>query len=126
MATAEDLIVSGTAALRDGTERAAISRLLEATARHPEDARLWQVLGLLYRSLEDLGPAVDALAHAAQLDAGSSRIAHAHARAAMESGAPSLALLERALGLAPNDGDLLLSWSAAMLAEGRLPAAIHS
>jgi len=126
LATVEDLIATGTAALRDGTEGASIPHLREATARHPDDARLWQVLGLLYRNLEDLRPAVDALARAARLDPGSGRIAHAHARATMESGAPALALFDRARALTPNDGDLLLSWSAAMLAEGRLSAAIES
>lgn len=62
---------------------------------------------------------------AARLDPNSARIAHGHARVAMEAGLPSLSLFDRAVRLAPNDGELLISRSAALLAEGQADTAIQ-
>lgn len=93
-------------------------------ANHPGDARMWQVLGLAHRKLDDLAPAVEALARAAALAPGDALIAHSVARATMEAGLPAASLFDRALGLAPSDASVLLGRAAAQFAEGAITAAI--
>ena len=109
---------AGLAALDAGTELATLPLLDAARAFHPRDARLWQVTGLLYRSLEDLAPAVGAFEKAAALAPGDALIAHGHARATMEAGLPAVFLFERAHRLAPRDGAVILGLAAAQAAEG--------
>jgi tetratricopeptide (TPR) repeat protein len=113
------------AALGDGSEEAALPVVAAAARAHPGEATVWQVLGLLYRALEDSGPAMAAFETAARLNPSSARIAHGHARVAMEAGRPSLSLYDRAVRLAPNDGELLISRSAALLAEGQADTAVQ-
>ena len=96
---------AGLGALKSGREEEALALLERARARHPRDARLWQVSALLYRSLDDLGPAVSHFAKAASLSPNDPLIAHGHARAAMEAGWPAIALFERAHRLAPLGAD---------------------
>jgi tetratricopeptide (TPR) repeat protein len=119
------VIAEAMAALARGSEAAAVPTVAAAAEAHPDHAAIWQMLGLLYRSLEDLAPAVTAFETAARLDPASARIAHGHARVLMEAGLPSLSLFDRAVRLAPNDGDLLISRSAALLAEGQANKAIQ-
>jgi tetratricopeptide (TPR) repeat protein len=114
---------AGLAALKAGTELATLPLLDAARAFHPRDPRLWQVTGLLYRSLDDLAPAVAALEKAAALAPDDGLIAHGHARAAMEAGLPAVYLFERAHRVAPLDGAVLLGLAAALNAEaGPAPA----
>ena len=113
------------AALGDGSEAAALPVVTAAARAHPGEAALWQVLGLLHRALEDMGPAMAAFQTAARLSPNAARIAHGHARVTMEAGLPSLPLFDRAVGLAPNDGDVLISRSAALLAENQADTAIR-
>jgi Tfp pilus assembly protein PilF len=115
---------AGLAALKGGTELATLPLLDAARAFHPRDARLWQVTGLLYRSLEDLAPAVAAFEKAVVLAPKDALIAHGHARAALEAGIPAVYLFERARRLAPLDGALLLGLAAANSAQGTPEAAI--
>jgi tetratricopeptide (TPR) repeat protein len=124
VASIDDLILEGNAALANGKEAEVLPRLEEAARQFPQDARVRQILSLLHRSLDQLDLAGLEIARAAALDPSGARIAHAQARIAMEAGLPSLDLYARAYGLAPNDGDLLISRSAAMLAEGQLSQAI--
>lgn len=116
---------AGLAALNAGTEMMALPLLDAARAFHPRDARLWQVTGLLYRSLEDLAPAVAALEKAAALAPEDGLIAHGYARAAMEAGLPAVYLFERAHRIAPLDGAVLLGLAAARTAEYGPEAAIE-
>jgi len=109
---------AGLAALDAGRELATLPLLDAARAFHPRDARLWQVTGLLHRSLEDLAPAVGALEKAAVLAPNDALIAHGHARAALEAGLPAVYLFERAHRLGPRDGAVLLGLAAAYSAEG--------
>ncbi|MEO5611853.1 MAG: putative 2OG-Fe(II) oxygenase [Sphingomicrobium sp.] len=113
------------AALGDGSEAAALPVVTAAARAHPGEAALWQVLGLLHRELEDMGPAMAAFETAARLSPTGARIAHGHARVTLEAGLPSLGLFERAVRLAPNDGDVLISRSAALLAENQADTAIQ-
>ncbi len=115
---------AGLAALTGGTELATLPLLDAARAFHPRDARLWQVTGLLYRSIEDLAPAVAALEKAAVLAPADALIAHGHARAALEAGIPAVYLFERAHRLAPQDGAVLLGLAAAHSAQGQDEAAL--
>jgi tetratricopeptide (TPR) repeat protein len=116
---------AGLAALKAGTELAALPLLDAARAFHPRDARLWQVTGLLHRSLDDLAAAVSALEQAAALAPNDALIAHGHARAALEAGLPAVYLFERAHWLAPLDGAVLLGLAAATSAEIGPSAAIE-
>jgi Tfp pilus assembly protein PilF len=115
---------AGLAALKAGTELATLPLLDAARAFHPHDARLWQVTGLLYRSLEDMAPAIGAFEKAAILAPKDALIAHGHARAALEAGIPAVYLFERARRLAPLDGALLLGLAAANSAQGTPETAI--
>jgi tetratricopeptide (TPR) repeat protein len=115
---------AGIAALDAGRQVATLPLLDAARAFHPRDARLWQVTGLLHRSLEDLAPAVGAFEKAAALAPNDALIAHGHARAALEAGLPAVYLFERAHRLAPRDGAVLLGLAAAYSAQGMPEAAL--
>jgi tetratricopeptide (TPR) repeat protein len=115
---------AGLAALDAGTELQALPLLDAARAFHPRDPRLWQVTGGLYRSLEDLAPAVAAFEKAAALAPENAPIAHGYARAAMEAGLPAVYLFERARRLAPFDGPVLLGLAASLSAQEGAAAAI--
>jgi len=118
------VFAAGARAVKSGLEAEALPLLERAAARHPGDARVWQVLGLANRKLEELKAAVAAFEKAAALAPGDALIAHSLARSAMEAGLPATALYERALALAPIDGAVLLGRAAAQLAEGRIGEAI--
>ena len=114
----------GVRAVKEGLEAEALPILDEAAARHPGDARMWQVLALAHRQREDLAPAIAAFAKAAALAPGDALIAHSLARASLEAGLPASDLFERALRLAPGDDWIKLGWLAAQYAEGRLDEAM--
>ncbi|HEY5723354.1 MAG TPA: putative 2OG-Fe(II) oxygenase [Allosphingosinicella sp.] len=116
---------AGLGALKSGREVEALALLERARARHPRDARLWQVAALLHRSLDDLGPAVSHFEKAARLSPLDPLIAHGHARAALEAGRPAAALFEHAHRLAPLDGSVLLGLAAARFAENGPEAALE-
>lgn len=115
----QDAVDVGLAALSNGHEAEALPVVAAAARLYSKIPQLWQVLGLLHRALGDLRPALRALATAARLAPADARIAHAHARAVMEAGLPSLALFDKAWALSPSDGELIISRTAAQLAEGR-------
>jgi len=116
-ADADSAAAAALGALRAGREEEGLALLEQARAHHPNDARLWQIGGLLHRKLDDLEPAVAAFAKAAVLAPGNALIAHGHARAALEAGLPAIDLFERARALAPSDGSVLLGLAAARFAE---------
>lgn len=115
---------AGLDALRDGREAEVLPRLDRVAAAHPGHARLHQVIGLLRRELDQLKPALAAFERAAALAPGDARIAHGHARTALEAGLPAKAMFDRAASLAPRDGEVLLGRSAAQFAEGGPEAAL--
>ena len=122
--SADSVFRAAVTAVREGLAAAALPLARAGTERHPGDARMWQVLGLAHRKLDELAPAVEALTRAAALAPGDALIAHSVARAAMEAGLPAAALFERALALAPTDASVLLGRAAALFAEGDVEAAI--
>jgi tetratricopeptide (TPR) repeat protein len=121
---ADAVFAAGARAVKAGLAADALPLLEQAVLRHPGDARLWQILGLANRRLEDLAPAMAAFEKAAALAPGDPLIVHSLARSTMEAGLPAAALFERAHALAPNDGSVLLGRAAAQLAEGRIDLAI--
>jgi cytochrome c-type biogenesis protein CcmH/NrfG len=86
--------------------------------RHPNNARIWQLLGLAYRKEQDSEAALATMARAAALLPQDIRIANGHATTAFEAGIPSTSLFEKARRLSPGDPELLLSNAAALVAEG--------
>ena len=121
----EQLFRAVVLANRAGLEAEALPLARAGAERHPADPRMWQMLGLVQRRLDDLAEAVPALARAAALAPDDVLIAHSHARATLEAGLPAVALFERAHLLAPTDASILLGRVAAQFAEGRLDEAIE-
>ena len=93
-------------------------------ARFPGDARMWQMLALAHRRLEDLAPAMEEIARAAALAPADPLIAHTRARIALEAGCDSASLFAVARRLAPDDMSILLGHVAACFGEGRIEEAI--
>lgn len=116
---ADAMLRAGAAALQTGAYAEAVAPVENALRTHSDNARLWHLLGLLYRSLEDLAASTDAFAKAVELAPGDPMIAHAHACVAYEAGLPAASLFERARRLAPADRSILLQGTASQLAENR-------
>ena len=106
------------AALADGEEEKALSMLRDA-AEAAASARLWQWTGLLERSIDQHEQALASFCKAAELDPRDASIAHGLARVALEAGLPAAEWFAVALRLAPTDGEVLLGYAAAMVADGR-------
>ncbi|MEI9850440.1 MAG: hypothetical protein WDN24_05770 [Sphingomonas sp.] len=85
---ADGLFRAAAAALREGREAQVLEALAAGTRSHPRDSRLWQLLGLALRNLEDLAPAIRALDRAVALAPADALVAHTRARAALEPGFP--------------------------------------
>ena len=105
-------------AMNSGFSAQAEPVLAAAVGRSPQDARLWQFLGLLRRELQDSAAAHEAFAEAARLAPADPLIAHSHARTALEAGFPAIPLFNRARQLAPGDGSVALGRAAALYANG--------
>jgi tetratricopeptide (TPR) repeat protein len=105
-------------------EDEALPAVRAALLRHPANAQLWQMLGLLHRALDRLDEAIPALDKAALLAPRDARIAHARARAHLEAGQPSVALFDQALKLAPKDEGVRLGRIESASAEAGIDAAI--
>jgi tetratricopeptide (TPR) repeat protein len=122
---ADAVFAVGAKAVKSGLSAEALPLLERARERHPRDARIWQVLGLANRRLDDLGAAVAAFEKAAALAPNDALIAHSLARSALEAGLPARSLFDRALAIAPNDASIMLGRAAAQLAEGEIDRAIE-
>lgn len=64
---AEAVFRAAAKAVKAGLEHDALPLLEAGVRNHPRDARLWQLIGLAHRNLEDPAPALHALARAAAL-----------------------------------------------------------
>jgi tetratricopeptide (TPR) repeat protein len=102
-ANADAAYLAGMNALQTGDEADALELLTAARDRHPSDARLWHVSGLLHRSRGDLAPAIPCCDTAAALWPQDFGIAHLRARVTFEAGLPAIELFERALQIEPRD-----------------------
>lgn len=110
-------------AIEEGEEERALP-LLERGAGQAQDHLLWQWKALLERSLDEHEAALGSFGRAAQLAPHDVSVAHGHARTAMEAGLDARALYERALSLAPRNGQVIVGMAAARVAEGEGERAI--
>jgi Flp pilus assembly protein TadD len=83
-------------AMDHGLAYQAVPLARSACTLHPSDARMWQVLALAYRGLDDLAPAMEAIERAASLAPRDALIAHTLARTAFEAGPTAGAGRQRA------------------------------
>lgn len=112
-------------ALDSDEEEAGLPLVSAATVRFPNNAKIWQWLGLLHRAMDDRRAAIPAFDTAMRLAPHDARIAHSRARVALEAGLPAVDLFEAASRLAPSDGTVLLGRGAAHLAEGNGAQAVE-
>jgi uncharacterized protein (TIGR02466 family) len=125
LSSPEAVVEAGLAARDEGRFDDGISLLRQTLLRHPNNARLWHVLGLLHREVDDSASATAAFEKAAKLAPANAKIAHALAHVTLESGGAALERFNEALRLSPSDGDVWLGRAAAQLAEGRWDEAIN-
>jgi tetratricopeptide (TPR) repeat protein len=121
---ADEMVRAGAAALQAGLEAEAVGPVERILRAHPRNARLWLLLGFLYRNLEDLGPASQALAKAEELLPDDAMVAHGHACARFEAGLSASHQFARAMRLSPGDRSVLLQHAGALLADGERELAI--
>lgn len=121
---ADSVFRAGAKAVKAELEAEALPLLRAGVTRHPADARLWQLIGLACRNLEQPEEALAAMDKAAALAPADALIAHTHARVTLEAGLPAADLFDRAHRISPRDGDVLLGRAAALLADGRIEDAI--
>lgn len=91
----------------------------------PNDARLWHVKGLMHREQDRRELAIPALARAAALAPSDPLIVHGHAQTLLEAGLPSVEAFARMLKLDPANAGAVRGLAAALVAEGRIDAAIQ-
>jgi Flp pilus assembly protein TadD len=124
--SAEAVLEAGAGAIRAGLYEEAVGPALSALERHPGNAHLWHLLGLLYRNLEDLAEADSAFSKASELAPEDAMVAHGLACVRFEAGQPAAGLFERAIRLAPTERSIMLQSAAAQIAEGRIGDAIET
>ncbi|HEY5711482.1 MAG TPA: putative 2OG-Fe(II) oxygenase [Allosphingosinicella sp.] len=125
-ASADAVYAAGVEAVNAGREVEALPFFEAAAARNPDDARMWQLVGLAHRKADDLAPALVAFERAARLAPTDALLAHSVARTRMEAGLPAVDQFEAALALGANDEWTYLGWLAALCAEGRCEQAIEA
>jgi len=113
------------AALKTPDAGSALASLESALKQAPEDARLWHLLGLVYRDADRRELAIPALTRAAALSPNHPLIAHGLARTLLEAGLPAVDAFARVMQLTPNDAEVLKGMVAALVAEGRISDAIQ-
>lgn len=121
---ADQLLRFASLALAHQQEEEAIPLLRAGVGRFSRDARLWQMLGLTFRALGELGEAVEALDRARRLAPGDARIAHGLARSRLEAGLEAVDDFVDARRLQPSDGAAIQGHAAALFAAGRGDLAI--
>lgn len=115
---------AGVGELNAGRFAAAAQIARSGLARHDGDARLWQLLALASRGLDEMGDAISAFERAAALNPADPLIAHGLARSQLEAGLSSTASFENARRLAPEDRDILRGLAAARYADRDIDGAI--
>ena len=115
---------AGLTAIKGGLEEEILPLLRSAAAANPGHPRVWQVLGLMLRELDDLAPAIDAFGNAARLAPRDPLIAHGFARSRFDAGRPAVPEFEQARRVAPTDQSILIGLVAALVADGRSDDAV--
>ena len=113
----------GLDALDKGSEREAIAEIEPLLGQQPDNAKGWQVLGLLYRNLERSEQALDALKRAAELAPRDGLIANALAQTRLEAGLDATEAFAGALSLS-FIAQAVQGYAAALNAAGRRDEAI--
>ena len=114
-----DSVIARALALRDaGHADAALVGIQGALSAYPENPRLWQAAGTIYRSLERSADAIAAFQRASTLAPDDVRAMHGVAQASLEAGRPASSLFSHLQKISPGDGAIALGRSAAQLAEG--------
>ena len=122
--SADEILMAGAAALQQGAQREAVAPISAALHAHPDNARLWQLAGLIHRDLEDLASSVQAFEQASKLWPEDAMIAHGHACVRFEAGLPASQRFNLAMRLAPANRSILLQHAAALIGEGQQAAAV--
>lgn len=118
------MLEAGAAALQSGAQAEALAPVRQMVQRDPGNARLWQLLGLLNRDLQDLAASLEAFKKAAKLLPDDAMIANGLACVTFEAGLPAAELFERAIELDPADRSLWLRLAAAWMQEGQVHAVL--
>ena len=121
---ADAMLAAGAAALQSGAQDEALGPVQQLLRSNPANARLWQLLGLLNRDLQDSAAALEAFRKAAQLMPDDAMIANGLASVSFEAGLPAAELFERAIELEPADRSLWLRLAAAWVQQGEAGAII--
>jgi len=116
---ADAMLAAGAAALRSGLYLDAVGPTRSTLRQHPGNARLWQLLGLLSRNLDDLAVSVEAFGKAAELAPNDAMIAFGRSCVTFEAGLPASELFAKSRRISPSDRSILLRLTAARIAEGR-------
>jgi tetratricopeptide (TPR) repeat protein len=106
---------------RPDLTRSLLEPIAERAAKYPA---LWQLLGLAYRAEQSADLAHAAFQRASALAPQDAKIVAGHATTAFENGLPAAQLFRQARRIDPNNQELVLSASAALVAEGNGSAAI--
>jgi tetratricopeptide (TPR) repeat protein len=110
---------AGLALLKSDQAEALLPQAQALAERFPADPRAQQLLGLAARACGESAVALAAFRAASEAAPADALIAHSHARAALEAGAPATELFVAAARLAPQDGNVMLGHAAALLHDGR-------
>lgn len=115
----QDPLAAATRAL--GTPEAAqyLPDLERMSRLAPSDFRVWHVIGLLHRQIDQRERAIPALKRARQLSPASGDVAHALARTLFEAGLPSAEAYAGALELLPGNAEVIMGMTSALVAEGQ-------
>lgn len=113
----------GLDALDNSTELRAIAEIEPLLRQQPDNAKGWQVLGLLYRSLERSEQALGALKRAAELAPRDGLIANALAQTRLEAGLDATDAFANALNISFT-AQAVQGYAAALNAAGRRNEAI--
>ena len=101
----------------EGRADLAVMLLNPLSAKAPDVAKIWQLLGLAWRDEQMMEQAAVAFERASALAPQDPRIAMGKAQVAFETGRPSAHLFNTVRTVAPHDGELALSAASALVHE---------
>ena len=123
---ADAMLAAGAAALQAGAQSDALGPVQEMLRKHGGNGRLWQLLGLLNRDLQDSAASLEAFRRAGALMPNDAMIAKGLACVTFEAGLPAAELFEQAIELDPTNRDLALRLAAAWTQEGQSELVIEA
>jgi tetratricopeptide (TPR) repeat protein len=124
LADPQNIFRVGIEAIRNDLVEEILPVAEKAVERYPRDSRLWQLLGLAARRLDESARAITAFSTAADLSPKDPLIAHSLARVTHEAGRMASDLYQTAINLQPQNGEILLGRAAALVAEHETEKAV--